>query len=324
MNRILEVLDELFPTPKCELNFNKDYELLIAVVLSAQTTDKRVNKVTKVLFNKYGEQVAGDQLPTNNVDSDALKVTARLLTASSGYFMEKVNDSTYYYYFETGTSAVNFVINIDVGSTGDGISRISETYNGETVSNFELIPTVSPSFSVHGSGTNLAKYTVTFNSGVTKTIDVNIIEYDSSKVSLVVGKVCGVISSTTPPSCSLNNIYNNEAVVEFVVSDSNTTQYKRGVLSSFVASSITTVYSNVDLVSVDVDSGVVTLKIKFNNQTKSLATINKGVITEVVNYAGSFKTVTGENVTGDGLSIKFINTAPVYIPIKTNSASSLQ
>ena len=53
MERILAVLDELFPNPKCELEFNKDYELLIAVVLSAQTTDKRVNEVTRVLFDKY-------------------------------------------------------------------------------------------------------------------------------------------------------------------------------------------------------------------------------------------------------------------------------
>lgn len=46
-------LDELFKNPRCELNYNKDYELLIAVVLSAQTTDKRVNQVTNILFNKY-------------------------------------------------------------------------------------------------------------------------------------------------------------------------------------------------------------------------------------------------------------------------------
>ena len=51
--RIYEYLDKLFPNPKCELDYNKDYELLIATLLSAQTTDKRVNKVTKVLFNKY-------------------------------------------------------------------------------------------------------------------------------------------------------------------------------------------------------------------------------------------------------------------------------
>lgn len=53
MNRILNYLDELFPNPKCELNYTKDYELLIAIVLSAQTTDKRVNKVTELLFHKY-------------------------------------------------------------------------------------------------------------------------------------------------------------------------------------------------------------------------------------------------------------------------------
>ena len=50
---IEEYLDELFLNPKCELNYNKDYELLIAVMLSAQTTDKGVNKVTSILFNKY-------------------------------------------------------------------------------------------------------------------------------------------------------------------------------------------------------------------------------------------------------------------------------
>ena len=53
MNKIFEYLNELYPNPKCELNYNKDYELLIAIVLSAQTTDKRVNKVTEILFNKY-------------------------------------------------------------------------------------------------------------------------------------------------------------------------------------------------------------------------------------------------------------------------------
>lgn len=50
---ILDYLDEIIPNPKCELNYQKDYELLIAVMLSAQTTDKRVNMVTKELFTKY-------------------------------------------------------------------------------------------------------------------------------------------------------------------------------------------------------------------------------------------------------------------------------
>lgn len=46
-------LDLMIPDPKCELNYNRDYELLIATVLSAQCTDKRVNEVTSVLFSNY-------------------------------------------------------------------------------------------------------------------------------------------------------------------------------------------------------------------------------------------------------------------------------
>lgn len=52
-NEIINYLDEIIPNPKCELNYNKDYELLIATMLSAQTIDKRVNSVTSVLFKKY-------------------------------------------------------------------------------------------------------------------------------------------------------------------------------------------------------------------------------------------------------------------------------
>ena len=50
---ILSYLDELFPNAGCELEYKKDYELVIAVMLSAQTTDKSVNAVTRVLFAKY-------------------------------------------------------------------------------------------------------------------------------------------------------------------------------------------------------------------------------------------------------------------------------
>ena len=53
MNEIIDYLNELIPNAKCELEYNKDYELLIAVMLSAQTTDKRVNEVTRILFKKY-------------------------------------------------------------------------------------------------------------------------------------------------------------------------------------------------------------------------------------------------------------------------------
>ena len=53
VEKIEEYLEQLYPDAHCELNYSKDYELLLAVMLSAQTTDKRVNKVTKVLFKKY-------------------------------------------------------------------------------------------------------------------------------------------------------------------------------------------------------------------------------------------------------------------------------
>lgn len=51
---ILKILDEEYGTDiKCYLNYKKPYELLIATILSAQCTDKRVNLITKDLFKKY-------------------------------------------------------------------------------------------------------------------------------------------------------------------------------------------------------------------------------------------------------------------------------
>ena len=52
-NKILNELAALYPDAKPALEFNSPYELLVAVILSAQCTDERVNKVTKVLFEKY-------------------------------------------------------------------------------------------------------------------------------------------------------------------------------------------------------------------------------------------------------------------------------
>jgi endonuclease-3 len=50
---IINVLNEMFPNAKAELNHKNPFELLVAVVLSAQTTDIQVNKVTENLFKKY-------------------------------------------------------------------------------------------------------------------------------------------------------------------------------------------------------------------------------------------------------------------------------
>ncbi|MBE6052263.1 MAG: endonuclease III [Clostridium sp.] len=51
--RILEGLKETYPDAKCELNYETPFQLLVATILSAQTTDKKVNEVTKTLFRDY-------------------------------------------------------------------------------------------------------------------------------------------------------------------------------------------------------------------------------------------------------------------------------
>ena len=65
VNEFLRYLDLMFPDATCELNYNKDYEFLISVMLSAQTTDKRVNMVTSELFKKYDTL---EKLSTASVD----------------------------------------------------------------------------------------------------------------------------------------------------------------------------------------------------------------------------------------------------------------
>ncbi len=67
--KIWDYLDKLFPNPKCELNYEHDYELLIAVMLSAQTTDKRVNKVTSVLFKKYPGIKELSEAPIDDIEN---------------------------------------------------------------------------------------------------------------------------------------------------------------------------------------------------------------------------------------------------------------
>ncbi len=52
-NRILDVLKQLYPNPRSELNFSNEFQLVVAVTLSAQCTDKKVNEVTPELFTKF-------------------------------------------------------------------------------------------------------------------------------------------------------------------------------------------------------------------------------------------------------------------------------
>ena len=67
VDEILEVFSEMFPHAHCELNHTNSLELLVAVMLSAQTTDKSVNILTNTLFKKY-------LTPTDYANADLLEL----------------------------------------------------------------------------------------------------------------------------------------------------------------------------------------------------------------------------------------------------------
>lgn len=80
-----EKLDKMIPDARCELEFNRDYELVIATVLSAQCTDKRVNEVTKVLFSEY--DIYG-LAQSNKKDIEKIIRSCGSYTKKSSYIIE--------------------------------------------------------------------------------------------------------------------------------------------------------------------------------------------------------------------------------------------
>lgn len=67
--KIVEILQKQYPDAKTALNFNNPLELLVATMLSAQTTDVRVNIVTRTLFKKY--QTAEDYAKANTQELES-------------------------------------------------------------------------------------------------------------------------------------------------------------------------------------------------------------------------------------------------------------
>lgn len=63
-----EYLNEKFPNPKCELNYINNFQLLIAVILSAQCTDKQVNKITNQIFDTYKTPYDFDKLTLEDIE----------------------------------------------------------------------------------------------------------------------------------------------------------------------------------------------------------------------------------------------------------------
>lgn len=70
IEKVISVFSKKYPDPETALNYDNVFELLIATILSAQTTDKQVNKVTKNLFKKYCKPVDFAELTPKNLQED--------------------------------------------------------------------------------------------------------------------------------------------------------------------------------------------------------------------------------------------------------------
>lgn len=69
VSRIISFFEKTNPIPKCELEYSDRYQLVVAVILSAQTTDAAVNNVTKRLFEKFPNWKALSQAPIDEIES---------------------------------------------------------------------------------------------------------------------------------------------------------------------------------------------------------------------------------------------------------------
>ncbi len=69
IKEVIAILERLYPDAKAELDFKSPFQLLIAVILSAQCTDVRVNQVTKVLFERAGDAYALSTLPLDEIEA---------------------------------------------------------------------------------------------------------------------------------------------------------------------------------------------------------------------------------------------------------------
>lgn len=85
---IINEFDKHFNDPKCELEYTKDYELLLSVMLSAQTTDKSVNMVTRELYKKYDTLDKLDTLTLDEINNYIRSIG--LHKTKSKYFKEIV------------------------------------------------------------------------------------------------------------------------------------------------------------------------------------------------------------------------------------------
>ena len=73
-NKVLDILEDTYPDAHCELVHESTFELLIATVLSAQTTDKKVNQVTEKMFVKYNTPQAFAKLEQEQLEKEIKEI----------------------------------------------------------------------------------------------------------------------------------------------------------------------------------------------------------------------------------------------------------
>ncbi len=83
INELIIRFKKNYPSPKIELNYSNPFQLLIATILSAQCTDKRVNEVTKVLFNKLKTPEDFVSIPVEELET---------LIKSTGFYKNKAKN----------------------------------------------------------------------------------------------------------------------------------------------------------------------------------------------------------------------------------------
>lgn len=83
VNEIFACLKERYPQALCALHYNKDYELMIAVRLSAQCTDARVNQITPALFERF---------PTLDAFAEAEVEEVEKYVYTCGFYRQKAKD----------------------------------------------------------------------------------------------------------------------------------------------------------------------------------------------------------------------------------------
>ena len=83
IDQIISILKERYPEALCALQYDKDYELMIAVRLSAQCTDARVNLITPALFARF---------PTLDAFADADIAEVETYVHSCGFYRQKAKD----------------------------------------------------------------------------------------------------------------------------------------------------------------------------------------------------------------------------------------